>query len=104
MEAYSLTNLSFSCRDFYSNDITIGYGDDAFQAWMATSNSPDVPGTVRDVGDGAYVVELHTSNETGAVLFFVQRHGLNIPGSPFEVRVVGTGEHGATPRCMKLHS
>lgn len=91
MEAYSSTNLSFSSRDFYSNDITIGYGDDAFQAWMTTSKSLEVPGKVRDVGGGEYVVELRTYNETGTAFFFVQRHGLNIPGSPFEVQRVGVG-------------
>lgn len=29
---------------------------------------------------------MRTQNETGTELFFVQRQGLNIPGSPFEVR------------------
>lgn len=102
MEAYSSTNLSFSCRDFYSNDITIGYGDDAFQAWMTTSKSPEVPEQVRDVGGGEYVVELRTYNETGTAFFFVQRDGLNIPGSPFEVRArrrVGRWEEGGAARA-----
>lgn len=86
MAVQSLANLSFSSRDFYSNDITIGYGDDAFQAWSTTAQAPEVSQRVIDVGGGSYVAQLHTYNHTGMSLFFVQRHGLNIPGSPFEVR------------------
>ncbi|CAM9868125.1 unnamed protein product, partial [Ectocarpus sp. 12 AP-2014] len=84
MVQHSSANVSFSCRDFYSNDITFGYGDDAFQAWMSTS-SQQVPERVSDVGNGSYVVELSTHNESETTLFFVQRDKLNIPGSPFEV-------------------
>lgn len=85
MAANSSSTVSFSSRDFYSNDIAVGYGDDAFQAWMTTPKSPKVVATPRDVGNGAYRVHFHTNNETGTALFFVQRHQLNIPGSPFEV-------------------
>ncbi|CAM9434117.1 unnamed protein product, partial [Ectocarpus fasciculatus] len=89
MVAHSSANVSFSCRDFYSNDITFGYGDDAFQAWMSTSSSQQVQERVSDVGNGSYVVELSTRNESETTLFFVQRDKLNIPGSPFEVYILG---------------
>lgn len=90
MVQHSSANVSFSCRDFYSNDITFGYGDDAFQAWMSTS-SQQVLERVSDVGNGSYVVELSTHNESETTLFFVQRDQLNIPGSPFEVRSLPGG-------------
>lgn len=85
MAANSSVTVSFSSRDFYSNDIPIGYGDDAFQAWMTTPKSPKVVASPRDIGNGSYLAHFHTNNETGTALFFVQRHDLNIPGSPFEV-------------------
>ena len=85
MAANTYLAVSFSSRDFYSNDIAVGYGDSAFQAWMTTPKSPKVVATPRDVGNGSYQVLFHTNNETGTALFFVQRHQLNIPGSPFEV-------------------
>lgn len=91
MVEHSSANVSFSCRDFYSNDITFGYGDDAFLAWMSTSSSQQVQEKVSDVGNGSYVVELNTYNESGTALFFVQRDELNIPGSPFEVRSLPWG-------------
>ncbi|CAN0248420.1 unnamed protein product, partial [Scytosiphon promiscuus] len=90
MAVQATANLSFSSRDFYSNDITIGYGDDAFQAWTTTSQSPEDSQRVVDVGNGSYVAELQTYNHTGMALFFVQRHGLNIPGSPFESYILGS--------------
>lgn len=99
MAVESTANLSFTSRDFYSNDITIGYGDDAFQAWTTTSQAPEVSQRVFDVGGGSYVAELQTFNHTGMALFFVQRHGLNIPGSPFEVR---SGQEGGRGRRVML--
>ncbi|CAM9864883.1 unnamed protein product, partial [Hapterophycus canaliculatus] len=90
MAVQSMANLSFSSRDFYNNDITIGYGDDTFQAWMTTAQAPEVSERVVDVGGGSYLAELRTYNHTGMALFFVQRHGLNIPGSPFESYILGS--------------
>lgn len=89
-------NISFSSRDFYSNDITTGYGDGAFEAW--TENEETARQSVRDVGNGSYLAELNTGNSSGATLFFVQKNGLNVPGSPFEVRNRrGAGALGAGP-------
>lgn len=93
MAANSSSIVSFSSRDFYSNDITVGYGDDTFEAWTTTPKSPKVVATPRDVGNGTYQVNFRAiNNETGTALFFVQRHQLNIPGSPFEVRMHDTNE------------
>eukprot|EP00752_Nemacystus_decipiens_P001785 g1725.t1 len=89
MAANSMSAVSFSSRDFYSNDIAIGYGDDAFHAWMTTPNSPKVVATPRDIGNGSYQVQFYTNNETGTALFFIQRNQLNIPGSPFESFIIG---------------
>ena len=84
-------NISFNSRDFYSNEIFTGYGDDAFDAWTTSTMSHKVQEAVYDLGDGSYRVEMRTQHETGTELFFVQRHGLNIPGSPFEVRNSAAG-------------
>lgn len=85
IELYASINISFTSRDFYSNDIPTGYGGDAFDAWTTSAMTHKVKETVHDLGDGSYRVEMRTQNETGTELFFVQRQGLNIPGSPFEV-------------------
>lgn len=86
IDMHASISISFTSRDFYSNNITIGYGDDAFDAWSISGLSHKVKDTVYDLGNGSYRVEMHAQNETGTMLFFVQRDGLNIPGSPFEVR------------------
>lgn len=85
IERRSSVNVSFASRDFYSNDISVGYGDEAFEAWTISTPSHKARETVKDLGDGSYRVEMRTQNVSGTELFFLQRNGLNIPGSPFEV-------------------
>lgn len=86
MSVHSSFDVSFLSRDFYNNDITIGYGDDAFNAWVYQTTGENRPTPVYDNQDGSYSVRMQTDNTTGTVFLFIQRHRLNIPGSPFEVR------------------
>lgn len=103
MSVNSSFDVSISSRDFYNNDITIGYGDDTFHAWVYQTMGTNKPATVRDNGDGSYVVHAQTDSTTGTVFLFVQRDGLNVPGSPFEVRLPAVvGACGLLQAALRL--
>lgn len=95
---HSSYSVNFTSRDFYSNEITTGYGNDAFSAWIYQPTSTGANSenssqqAVMDNGDGSYVVQTRPNEVPGTVLLFVQRNGDNIPGSPFEV--IGVGGRG----------
>lgn len=90
MSVNSSFDVTFSSRDFYNNDITIGYGNDAFHAWVYQTMGKSGSASVHDNGDGSYRVRIQTGNTIGTVFLFIQRNRQNVPGSPFEVRELMT--------------
>eukprot|EP00752_Nemacystus_decipiens_P001936 g1865.t1 len=81
--------VSFSANDFYGNSISEPWGSDSFQAWSYTSVGNTTPATVHDDGNGSYRVVSEALEFAGTGFLFVERNGLGIPGSPFEVYVFG---------------
>ncbi|CAM9280664.1 unnamed protein product, partial [Pylaiella littoralis] len=80
---------AFRAQDFYGNSISERWGDGAFQAWSFASVGNLTAANVYDDGNGSYRVVFDATEDTGTAFLFVERDGLGIPGSPFEVFVFG---------------
>lgn len=80
--------MSLTSRDFYSNEISESWGVDAFQSWTFNAILNMSLATVVDNREGSYSVSSSVQNVTGTTFLFVERNGLGVPGSPFEVRVI----------------
>lgn len=78
---------SFKAKDFYGNSISEPWGSDAFQAWSYAAAGNVTPAAVHDDGNGSYRVVSEALEFGGTAFLFVERNGLGIPGSPFEVRL-----------------
>lgn len=82
--------MSFKAKDFYGNSISEPWGNDSFQAWSYASVGNTTPAAVHDEGNGSYTVVSEALEFGGTEFLFVERNGLGIPGSPFEVSCHGT--------------
>lgn len=81
----SSISVWFKARDFYTNTIWQGWGDDAFNAWTFNSIDNITVASVHDEHNGSYSVVSDSLDVSGATFLFVERDDLGIPGSPFEV-------------------
>ncbi|CAM9564330.1 unnamed protein product, partial [Sphacelaria rigidula] len=81
--------MSLTSRDFYSNEISESWGVDAFQSWTFNAILNMSLATVVDNREGSYSVSSSVQNVTGTTFLFVERNGLGVPGSPFEVYFFG---------------
>lgn len=81
----SSISVWFRARDFYANKISQEWGDDAFNAWTFNSIDNITVANVYDEQNGSYSVTSASLGVSGTTFLFVERDGLGVPGSPFEV-------------------
>lgn len=84
----SSISLSFKARDFYVNVITDAWGNDAFHAWSFNPIDNVTVAEVYDEANGSYSVVSQSLDNSGTTFLFVERNGLGVPGSPFEVTTI----------------
>lgn len=82
----SSVRAKFKARDFYSNVISETSGNGTFASWTYNSLGNTTAVEVHDEGNGSYSVVSADLRVGGTTFLFVQRNGLGVPGSPFEVR------------------
>lgn len=77
--------VSFQAKDFYSNTISAEWGNESFDAWSFNSIDNISAAHVYDKNNGSFQVLSNPLDNTDTTFLFVERNGLGIPGSPFEV-------------------
>lgn len=95
---------AFRAQDFYGNSISERWGDGAFQAWSFASVGNLTAANVYDDGNGSYRVVSDATEDTGTAFLFVERDGLGIPGSPFEVICLIENCRGRRPGVGLWHA
>ena len=77
------------------------WGNGTFESWTYNSIDNTTAAEVHDLGNGSYRVVSGDLSVGGTTFLFVQRNGLGVPGSPFQVGCCCLRD-GLRARCIDV--